>query len=100
MLTHKGDLCFLHWRRDLEALRSEEVAFSRSRLRAYLAPTYSYLSVIELGTYELTGHAVARLEGRGRIWLRRGAPGLEVGAPGWRVMSASHKQDSVNFGPL
>ena len=34
MLTHKGDLCFLHWRRDLEALRSEEVAFSRSGLTA------------------------------------------------------------------
>jgi chlorite dismutase len=71
VLTHKGDLCFLHWRRDLEALRAEEVAFARIRLRAYLAPTYSYLSVIELGTYELTSHAVARLEGRR---LKRDAP--------------------------
>src|SRR5207249_919978 len=33
--------------------------------RAFLVPTYSYLSVIELGTYELGGHAEARLRARG-----------------------------------
>jgi len=65
LLGHKGDLCFMHWRRDLEALRAEEVAGARIRLRAYLVPTYSYLSVIELGTYELAGHAEARLKARG-----------------------------------
>jgi len=65
LLTQKGDLCFVHWRRDLESLRAEEVALSRTRLRAYLQPTYSYLSVIELGTYELAGHAAARVRGRG-----------------------------------
>ena len=46
LLTHKGDLCLMHWRRDLEALRAEEVALARTRLRAFLVPTYSYLSVI------------------------------------------------------
>ena len=65
VLGHKADLCLLHWRRDLESLRAEEVAFARTRLRAFLVPTYSYLSVIELGTYELTGHATARLKSRG-----------------------------------
>src|SRR5207247_2594521 len=25
LLTHKGDLCLMHWRRDLEALRGEQV---------------------------------------------------------------------------
>ncbi|TMB02799.1 MAG: heme-dependent peroxidase, partial [Deltaproteobacteria bacterium] len=50
LLGHKGDLCLMHWRRDLEALRAEEVALARTRLRAFLVPTYSYLSVIELGT--------------------------------------------------
>src|SRR3989475_45408 len=65
LLGHKGDLCLMHWRRDLEALRVEEVALGRTRLRAFLVPTYSYLSVIELGTYELAGHAEARLRARG-----------------------------------
>ncbi len=65
LLGHKGDLCLMHWRRDLEALRAEEVALARTRLRAFLVATYSYLSVIELGTYELAGHAEARLAARG-----------------------------------
>src|SRR6185295_15445628 len=65
LLSQKGDLGFMSWRRDLEALRAEEIALSRTRLRSYLTPTYSYLSVIELGTYELAGHAASRLQGRG-----------------------------------
>ena len=65
LLTQKGDLCVMHWRRDLEALRREEVALARTRLRAFLLPTYSYLAVVELGTYELTGHATAMLARRG-----------------------------------
>jgi chlorite dismutase len=65
LLTQKGDVCVMHWRRDLEALRREEVALARTRLRAFLAPTYSYLSVIELGTYELQGHAAAVVGRRG-----------------------------------
>src|SRR5207253_2883344 len=74
LLTQKGDLAFLHWRRQLEALRCEETALSRTRLRAYLRPTYSYLSVIELGTYELAGHAAAMLERKG---IRAGSPGYD-----------------------
>jgi len=64
LLSQKGDLCLLHWRRDLEALRREQTALARSRLRAYLLPTYSYLSVIELGTYELRGQAEAMVKRR------------------------------------
>src|SRR5262245_8521191 len=65
MLTHKADLGVLHWRPDLESLRREEAALDATRLRAFLVPTYSYLSVIELGTYELGAHAAATLERRG-----------------------------------
>jgi chlorite dismutase len=65
VLTHKADLCLVHWRRDLESLAREEWALARTHLRAWLVPTYSYLSVIELGTYELAGHAAARLKSRG-----------------------------------
>jgi peroxiredoxin len=65
VLGHRADLCVMHWRRDLDGLRLEEAALEATRLRTYLEPTYSYLSVIELGTYELTGHAAARLKSRG-----------------------------------
>src|SRR5262249_27990524 len=65
MLAQKADLCLLHWRRDLESLREEEVALARTRLRAFLVPAYSYLSVVELGTYELAAHGAARLKSRG-----------------------------------
>jgi chlorite dismutase len=75
LLTHKGDLCFLHWRRDLEGLRREEVAFARTRLAGYLRATYSYLSVIEIGTYELAAHAAAMVERRGTT---AGSPGYDA----------------------
>jgi chlorite dismutase len=75
ILGHKADLCILHWRRDLERLRAEETALARTGLRAWLVPTYSYLSVIELGTYELSGHAAARL----------GARGVDRGGAGWEA---------------
>jgi chlorite dismutase len=65
LLTQKGDLGLMHWRRDLEALRAEQTATSRLRLRAWLVPTYSYLSVVELGTYELRAHAEAVVKRRG-----------------------------------
>jgi hydrogen peroxide-dependent heme synthase len=65
LLSHKGDLCVLHWRRDLESLRRAEVALERTGLRGMLAPTYSYLSVVELGTYELGAHAAAVVQRKG-----------------------------------
>ncbi len=71
LVSQKGDLCLVHWRRDVDALRAAEVAFARTRLRGYLVPTYSYLAVIELGTYELMGHA-------GGLVKRRG---IEPGSP-------------------
>ncbi len=74
LLSQKGDLCVMHWRRDLEGLRREEVALQRTRFAAFLRPTYSYLSVIELGTYELAGHAAAMVERRG---IAKGTPEFE-----------------------
>jgi chlorite dismutase len=59
LLSQKGDLCLMHWRRTLEELRRAEVAWARTRLRSFLVPTYSYLAVIELGGYELSQHAAA-----------------------------------------
>ncbi len=74
LLTHKGDLCVLHWRRDVDTLRQEEVALKRTRFASFLVPTYSYLSVVELGTYELAGHASAMVERKG---LKPGEAGFD-----------------------
>jgi chlorite dismutase len=38
LLTHKGDLCLMHWRPDLESLRREEVAFDRTNSPASCSP--------------------------------------------------------------
>jgi len=65
VLTQKGDLGVMHWRSDLESLRREQTALARTRLAGYLRPTYSYLSVVELGTYELAGQAAAMIQRRG-----------------------------------
>ena len=71
----------MHWRRDLEALRRErDRASPRTRLRAFLVPTYSYLSVIELGTYELDGARRRRCSsGAGSS---RGADGFDAAVRG------------------
>lgn len=74
LLTQKGDLAFMHYRRDLEALRSAELELRRTRLYAYLRPMYSYLSVVELGTYELRPWAARMLAKRG---VQPDAPGYD-----------------------
>lgn len=65
VLGQKGDLMVLHWRPAVDGLRREQTAFARTRLRAYLTPAYAYLSVVELGTYELQAHAGAVVQRKG-----------------------------------
>ncbi len=73
IVGQKADLLFLHYRENLEALDQTELSFRRLRLHDYLKPSYSFLSVIELGLYEATGGARRVLAGRG----------LQPGSPGW-----------------
>jgi chlorite dismutase len=65
IVGQKGDLMVLHWRPDLEALRREQTTFARTRFRAHLVPSYSYVSVVELGGYELQAHATAVVQRKG-----------------------------------
>ena len=51
-LGHKGDLIFLHFGDTLDRVHDVELQMSRLVLADYLEPTYSYLSVVELGLYE------------------------------------------------
>lgn len=65
LLGHKGDLLFLHFRRDFEELSSAQRALARLRLSDYLEPTTSYLSMIELGLYESSSDTYRGLAEKG-----------------------------------
>jgi chlorite dismutase len=54
MLGHKADLMFVCFRRGFEPLAQAQLALSRTGLHRYLEPTASYVSVVELGLYEMT----------------------------------------------
>lgn len=54
MLGHKADLMFVCFRRGFEALAQAQLALSRTELHDYLEATTSYVSVVELGMYEMT----------------------------------------------
>jgi len=65
LIGHKGDLLFLHFRKDFAELNEAELALARLRLADYLEPATSYLSVIELGLYESTSKVYSGLAARG-----------------------------------
>jgi hydrogen peroxide-dependent heme synthase len=54
LLGHKGDLMLIHFRRDFDALQAAQLAVSRLPVAPYLEPTTSYVSIVELGMYEMT----------------------------------------------
>jgi peroxiredoxin len=54
MLGHKADLMFICFRRGFEALAQAQLALSRTELHDHLEATSSYVSVVELGMYEMT----------------------------------------------
>jgi hydrogen peroxide-dependent heme synthase len=65
LLGHKGDLMLVHFRRSFDELNQAELQLAQLGLNAYLEPTTSYLSVIELGLYESTIKAYRDLKERG-----------------------------------
>jgi chlorite dismutase len=65
LLGHKGDLMLVHFRRGFEALQQAQLAVARLGLSAFLEPTTSYVSVVELGMYEMTALLHARLREKG-----------------------------------
>src|SRR5688572_1912130 len=74
LLGHKGDLMLVHFRRGFEALQQAELAVARLGLSGLLEPTTSYVSVVELGMYEMTALLHARLREKG---LAPGSPEFE-----------------------
>jgi peroxiredoxin len=65
LLGHKGDLMLIHFRRSVEELEAVQLAVARLGLATFLEATTSYVSVVELGMYEMTAQIHARLGGGG-----------------------------------
>jgi len=65
MLGHKGDLMLIHLRRGFEELQAAQVAVARLGLATFLEPTTSFVSIVELGMYEMTAQVHRRLGERG-----------------------------------
>jgi peroxiredoxin len=65
LLGHEGDLMLVHFRRGFEGLQAAQLAVARGPLADFLEPTSSYVSVVELGLYEMTAQIHARLGAKG-----------------------------------
>ncbi len=73
LLGHKGDLMTLHFRRTLDELNHAQLRVGHSRLHEFLEPTYSYVSVVELGLYDASVKLYGELT----------AKGLQAGSAEW-----------------
>jgi chlorite dismutase len=71
LLGHKADLMLIHFRRDFEALSAAELRVASTGLADHLEVMTSYLSMVELGLYEMTGKIHEEMTARG---LLRGTP--------------------------
>lgn len=65
LLGHKGDLMIIHFRHNFEELAQAQLAFTQTRLHDYLETTSSYISIVELGMYEMTAKIHSQLAERG-----------------------------------
>jgi peroxiredoxin len=65
VLGHKGDLMLVHLRRDFEALAAAQLEVAQLPLARFLEPRDSFVSVVELGMYEMTAVIHERLAQKG-----------------------------------
>jgi chlorite dismutase len=74
LIGHKADLMLIHARRTFDELSQAQLDVARLRLAEYLEPAMSYVSIVELGMYEMTAKLHADLASRG---LERGTEPFE-----------------------
>jgi hydrogen peroxide-dependent heme synthase len=67
LLGHKGDVMVIAFRRSFDELGRIQLALSRTKLHAYLTPTSSYVSIVELGMYEMTAKIHRQLAERSLV---------------------------------
>ena len=65
LLGHKGDLMLIHLRRSFDELQAAELEIGGLGLAAFLEPTTSFVSMVELAMYEMTMQIHKRLGERG-----------------------------------
>jgi chlorite dismutase len=65
ILGHKADLMFTHYAKAFDELALVQARVDKLELAGYLVPAGSYVSVLELGLYEVTGRVHAELSDRG-----------------------------------
>ncbi len=75
VLGHKADLMLVHFRRSFDALQEAQLQIASLALARYLEPTTSYVSIVELGMYEMTAQIHGRLGEKG---LKTGSAEFET----------------------
>jgi chlorite dismutase len=65
LLGHKGDLMLAHFRHSFEDLQAAQLAVARLPIAPFLEASTSYVSVVELGMYEMTALVHQRMRDRG-----------------------------------
>jgi chlorite dismutase len=74
LLGHKGDLMLIHFRKTFDELSQAELQITRLGLHDHLEPATSYVSIVELGMYEMTAKIHEDLKARG---LKSGTDAFE-----------------------
>ena len=67
LLGHKGDLMVIVFRTSFDELGRTQLAISRTKLHGYLTANTSYVSIVELGLYEMTAKIHRQLAQRGLV---------------------------------
>ncbi len=65
LLGHKGDLMLIHFRKTFDDLSQAELQITRLGLHDHFEPATSYVSIVELGMYEMTAKIHEDLKARG-----------------------------------
>ena len=93
MLGHKADLMLVHARKSFDALVQAQLDVSRLPIAEAFEATTSYVSVIELGMYEMTAKIHEQLVAQGLELgtgeYRAAHEGRDAGAGGPRQQAAS-----------
>lgn len=64
MLGHKADLMLIHFRKTFEDLSQVQLQLQQTRFHHFVEMTTSYVSIVELGMYEMTSKIHQQLAGR------------------------------------
>jgi chlorite dismutase len=75
LLGHKGDLMVIAFRRSFDELGRTQLALARTKLHAFLTMSTSYVSIVELGMYEMTAKIHRQL---GERHLVQGTPDYDA----------------------